>query len=324
MVEPPVIGFTGVVWPARPTEQLSRDLTTGPGAAPMAEASRAWTQLAATFGAAVIEYEQIMIGLRESWRSPESEAVLERITGLRDWLVDAAAAAGRNAGHAGGHAVAYEVARLAMPHIVEVAALEDLKQSVEQAGAALGAPLVAVAAQVDGEQSLARANAARVMQSYESATTSLADPWTQQRPPVIATSAALEAEQSTARATASVVGPATAGGRFAVLPGRAVSRAKVAYRARTVAQSVSAPEVVPAKSLAASSDSAASRMSPGGMGPAAGALGALGDGDRVGRAGAVGTPRPGAALNLEAGFDAAPPVLGAAERMSAPQAEARP
>lgn len=322
MVEPPIIGFTGVVWPARRTEQLSRDLTTGPGAVPLAEAGAAWTRLAATFGAAVVEYEQILARIRVAWRSPDSEVVLERITMLRDWLADAATAAGQNAARSGGHAVAYEVARLAMPHAADVAALEDLKQGIEQAGAALGAPLAAAAAQVEVEQDRAQANAARVMQSYESATTPLADPWPQKRPPVIATSTALEAERSAAtRPAPAVVGPAGSPAFPAGMPGRVVPPAKVAYRAQTVTASVAASEAVPTQSSAMKTDNGVSRAMPGGMAPAAGAMA---DGERAVRAAAAGAPRPGDALNLEAGVEAAPPVLGAAAERPAPQVEARP
>ena len=66
MVEPPNVGFTGVVWDARPTERLAKDLTTGPGAAPMAEAAAAWAKVAAAFGEAVIDYPQIMAVLRQA------------------------------------------------------------------------------------------------------------------------------------------------------------------------------------------------------------------------------------------------------------------
>lgn len=326
MVEPPVIGFTGVVWSARPTEELSRALTTGPGAAPMADASAAWTRLAATFGAAVVEYDRIVAEIRESWRSPESEVVLERITTLRGWLVDVAASAAQNATRAGSQAVAYEVARSAMPHMAEIAALEETKRGIEQAGAALGAPLVAAAAQIAGEQDLARTNAARVMQSYESATTPLANPWPQPRPPVIASSAALEAERGITSGPASApTAPTLPRGGF--VPSFAMPRAQVAYQARTVAQSVPATNVIPGQPVTVATENGASRILPGGMAPA----GAASEVERTGRAGAAAAARPGEALNLEAGFDAAPPVLGAAaERVtdsSAPtpkQAEERP
>ncbi|WP_330233007.1 PPE family protein [Nocardia sp. NBC_00508] len=315
MVEPPVIGFTGVVWQARPTEQLARDLTTGPGAAPMADASTAWAKLAASFGAAVVEYDQIVAKIRESWRSGESEAVLERITKLRDWLVDAAAAAGQNAAKAGAQAVAHEVARLAMPHVVEIAALEAAKRGIEQAGAALGAPLVAAAAQVDSEQDLAKANAARVMQSYEAAATPLATPWEQQHPPVIASAAALEAEAGGNQATTAAV--AAAGfPRIGGMPNRvglSMPRAKTAYHAQTVSQSVAAPEVVPVEPTPVVTDNAASRMVPGAMAPGM----AAGDTERAARAGAPAAPRPGEGLQIETGVEAAPPVLGAAPEQAA-------
>ncbi|MET8650206.1 PPE domain-containing protein [Nocardia aurea] len=311
MVEPPVIGFTGVVWQARPTDQLARDLTTGPGAVPMSEASAAWAKLAASFGAAVVEYDQILARIRESWRSGESEAVLERISKLREWLVEAAAAAGQNATRAGGQAVAYEVARLAMPHMVEIAALETAMRGIQQAGAALGAPLVAAAAQVEGEQDLAKANAARVMQSYESATTPLATPWTHEAPPVIASSAPLEAEQS-GPATPSGVGPVSAVGLppgfLSGLGGLSVAREKTAYRAQSVVRTTANEQVVPVETAPVATDrSMANRMAPGAMAPGT----ALGEVERTVRAGAA-AARPGEGLELEAGIDAAPPVLGAA------------
>ncbi|ONM50534.1 PPE domain-containing protein [Nocardia donostiensis] len=321
MVEPPVIGFTGVVWPARPTEQLSRDLTTGPGAAPMAEASVAWTHLAAAFGAAVAEYEHIVATLRESWRSPESEPALERITQLRDWLVEAAAAAGQNAVRAGNQAAAYEVARLAMPHIAEIAALEELKQGIEQAGAALGSPLVAAAAEIEGEQDIAKASAARVMQSYESATTPLADPWQHKQPPVIATSAALEAEQAAAeQSTSKQMRPGTPS--FS-LPGSvvagAVPRVPGAFRAPTVVHSVPEASVLPGQSSAVHTEPGGRSTIPGAsVAPAAAST----DAHSTSRAGAVST-RPGREFDVEAGVDAAPPVVGgvveAPSRAAAPE-----
>ncbi|MEV5648572.1 PPE domain-containing protein [Nocardia sp. NPDC052254] len=319
MVEPPVIGFTGVVWPARPTEQLARDLTTGRGAAPMAEAGTAWTQLAASFGAAVVEYDQIVAELRELWRSDGSDLVLERIGKLREWLVDAAASAGRNATSAGGQAAAYEVARLAMPHVAEIAALEAAKQSIEHAGAALGAPLVAAAAQVEGEQDLAKADAARVMQGYESATAPLATPWVQAHPPVIATSAALDTERNAAATKTTATPAMPSGGFMPALPGLpAMPLAQTAYRAQTVAQSVEVVESTAAQPVPMHVEDATGRMVPGGMSPGAAGMSGMGEEERSLRAGAAATPRPGDALHIEAGVEAAPPVLGGVAEQTAP------
>jgi len=314
MVEPPAVGFTGVIWEARPTEQLARDLSTGPGAKPMADASAAWGRLGASFGAAALEYDQIVAKIRQSWSSDESEAVIERIARLRDWLGEAAAQAGRNATHAGSQAVAYEVAALTMPHVNELASLENAKRGVEQAGAALGAPMVGAAAQLDSEQGIAKANAARVMQSYESATAPLAMPWEHPQPPAIASGAALEAEQAAAQSASqpgrpspapSMVAPAGAfAGATAAMP-----RAKTAYHAPTFAQSATAQERAPVQqSVPASNDSSTGRMAPGMMPHGAGVSG---DAERSGRAGAAAAPVAGDALGVDAGTNAAPPVLGA-------------
>ncbi|WP_431953542.1 PPE domain-containing protein [Nocardia lijiangensis] len=305
MVEPPVPGFTGVVWEARPTEQLARDLTTGRGAVPMADAASAWARLAASFGGAVAEYDQIIRAIDDAWRSEASGPVVERITKLREWLVDAASAAGQNAARAGVQVTAYEVARLTMPHIAEIAALEAAKKSVEQIGAGLGAPLVGAAAEIDAEQDTTKATAARVMRGYESATSPLATAWQQAHPPVIASSAALEAEQAATQSSAAApprpgMVPASFAGRMARV---AMPRAPHAYRAPVIAQAAPEPTVVPGQSSAAA-ESASSRMMPTGMAPAS----AMAEAQSTVRAAAA--ARLGEGLEIEAGIDAAPAVLG--------------
>ncbi|WP_328395528.1 PPE domain-containing protein [Nocardia sp. NBC_00416] len=311
MIEPPVPGFTGVIWEARPAEKLAHDLATGPGVRPMAEAGTAWARLAAAFGAAVVEYDQIMARMRDSWRSTESGPAIDRFTTLREWLVDAAAAAGRNASLAGGQAVAYEMASLAMPHMAEIAAMTAAIRSMEQIGAALGAPLVAAVAEVDAEQHIAKANAARVMHGYESASTSLALPWEQVHPPQIVSSAALEAEQKAAPAAPSRAVP---GGVPAMMAGTGLGvprapRSISAYQARAYTSlSTAAAEPVPVQSSSAAAQSEAGRMVPGGMTPSSGTAGV----DRPVRAGIVDS-EDGEVMEIEAGIQAAPPVLGAAE-----------
>ncbi|MEV4124625.1 PPE domain-containing protein [Nocardia sp. NPDC049707] len=309
MVEPPIPGFTGVVWEARPTEQLAKDLMTGRGAAPMAEASAALARLAASFGGAVVEYDQIIGAIREAWRSDTSEAVLERISTLREWLIEAAGSAGQNATRAGRQAMAYELAKLTMPHVAEIAALEAAKQSIEQMGAGLGGPLVGAAAAVDAEQDLAKANAARVMRTYESAATPLATPWQHAAPPVIASSAALDAERAAAepKPVASTPGgfaPVSFAGGFGGMT--AMPRVKGAYHTRTFAQSVTEPEVTARQQSTAAAESSTSRMMPAtGMSPGT----AMQDAERTARAAAA-SALPGESVELDAGIAAAPAVLG--------------
>lgn len=323
MIEPPVVGFTGVIWQARPTEQLSRDLTTGHGALPMADAGAAWAKLAASFGQAVLEFDQVVARIRESWTSEDSETAIERIGVLRDWLVDAATTAGHNATCAGGQAIAYEVAQLAMPHVVEIAALEAAKLAIEQTGATLGAPLVAAAARVESEQDLVKANAARVMESYESATSPLATPWEQQVPPVLVSSAPLDAEQAAAESNAVPMPTVSRGVMPSAMAGgigiaNLMPRVQFAYLAPTVAQSVAVSEATPMQMSPVAADVVTGRTEPGAMAPISGS------------AQAPSTVRAAAAairstdeFCTDAGPDVAPPVLGETEQTQQPAALAQ-
>ncbi|WP_063130244.1 PPE domain-containing protein [Nocardia fusca] len=306
MIEPPIPGFTGVIWAARPAEKLAHDLATGPGVRPMAEAGAAWSRLAAVFGAAVIEYDQIMARMRDSWRSTESGPAIDRFAALRHWLADTAAAAGRNASLAGGQAVAYEVASLAMPHLDDLAALTAAARSLEQVGAALGAPLVATVADTAAEQDLTKASAARVMHGYESASASLAAPWQHVQPPEIVSSTAWEAERSTAPPVSGAVPAATMGAGFGI---PRVPRPLSPYRTGASTPLVAAaPEAVPVQSSPAAAPSEAGRMVPAGMAPPSALAGA----DRAVRAGVI-DEETGAVMEIDTGIQAAPPVLGAAE-----------
>ncbi|HLS76883.1 MAG TPA: PPE domain-containing protein [Nocardia sp.] len=321
MIEPPVIGFTGVIWQARDTERLARELTTGHGVAPMAESGAAWGALAASLGAAVVEYDQIIGTIRESWRSDGTDEVLQRISQLREWLAEAAIAAGENATRVAGQVVAYEVAQRAMPHVADLAALEEMGRGIEQAGAALGSPLVAASAQLDEQRDLAKANAARVMQTYEAASTALAEPWESREPPVIASPAALEAEQASTPASRVPGGAAAvAAPGIAAFAGRTAAAPRpTAYQARTVAQSTPVPvETRPVPATTTGADQA-SRVpgAPLGMAPAAAAA----EETRTARAAPSG--RPGEGSPIEAGIEAAPAVLGAPEPRGG-RAEAAP
>ncbi|MGW0250969.1 PPE domain-containing protein [Nocardia goodfellowii] len=325
MVEPPVPGFTGVVWEARPTEKLAQDLSTGRGAVPMAEAAAAWTRLGASFGGAVVEYDQIIRAIGESWRSETSPEILDRITKLREWLLEAAGSAAQNATKTSAQALAYQVAQLAMPHVTEVAALEQAKKTVEAIGVGLGAPLVGAAADINAEQDMAKANAARVMRVYEEATKPLETPWTQSTPPVIANNAALEAERA-----ANEVRPTTKPMPSTALPASLASalaravpppRAKSAFMTQAVASAAAEPKPLPVESAPVAGDSSsANRMgTPATMAPMAG----MQDDERTVRAGAA-SAQPDKPFEVEAGFAAAPPVLGGpaepAPRATAPGA----
>ncbi|WP_433599714.1 PPE domain-containing protein [Nocardia sp. CA-135953] len=316
MIEPPRPGFTGVVWGAREPDRLARELSTGPGAVPMAEAGAAWTRLAAGFGTAVTEYELIVASMRGAWQSTTSGPVLDRISRLRDWLADAATAAGNNAVRAETQAAAYELARLTMPHTAEIEAIQTVQRMLESISGALGAPLEAVAARADTDADMAKAAAARVMQTYEAATEPLATPWIQQDPPVIASSAALAAEEASAPASAATSAmpalPAITPGMF--MPGGigAVptltklrpNRAPVFTEAPAPVE-VTTPQTVPTSTASAN----ALPMVPGAMAAAGGAE----EEEYAPRAAAV----TGDAIGADLGIAAAPAVLGAPEAPAA-------
>ncbi|MEV6323755.1 PPE domain-containing protein [Nocardia sp. NPDC051787] len=307
MIEPP--GFTGVVWAARPPERLAQDFATGPGPVPMAEAGVAWGRLAAGFGTAVVEYEQILDVLRAGWESEGASAVLERISALRDWLSDTAGSAAANAVHAESQAAAYEVARLAMPDSAEVAAIQAIQRAAESAGDAVGLPLRAAAADADSQADIAKAAAARVMRGYEGATEPLAQPWTQAPPPQIATGTALAAEQAESQPA---MPSAAAGTRGIAMPVVPVTMPRATYHTpvhrqvtidtRTdVIESVSAKPSTPIPMAPAA-------MSPGTTSP---------EEEHRPRAGLAGHGDSDPAA-LDPGIRAAPAVLGASEPQRVP------
>ncbi|MET4168101.1 MULTISPECIES: PPE domain-containing protein [Gordonia] len=215
-----MIGFTGVNWDTRPTEQLAADLGAGPGPAPLAEAGLAWAALAAEVGEAGVEYAAVLARLGAHWQSAHTSAAFEKLTRLAPWFADVAAEAVENAARAESQAAAITVARLNMPDLAEVDVVEKLHEIATTATAV--APIIAgAAAQAERAVAHQRMRAARVMQTYENATESVAAPWESARPaPVLVSGDPLAAEQAAAaRASAPPLPtPASAAPPGAVTP----------------------------------------------------------------------------------------------------------
>jgi PPE-repeat protein len=317
MIEPPARGFTGVVWEARPAEKLAKDLATGTGTAPLADAAAAWTRLGTQFGSALVDYDHILTTLRQAWRSDHSTSSLERIAVLRQWLQDAAVAAAANAARTADHIVAYEVAGLAMPHPDEVAALAEAQRVIAQLGAALGAPMIAAADDAEQQQTLAKAHAARVMRTYETATEPLAAPWAQEPPPVVVPDSALRAEQATHTDTPTATVPRPVATGFPRMPAIPVVRELSSYRATSVAQAGTVPQYSPTATATTPADSGAGRIAPGSMAPTT--TGAA-DGERSSRAGDA-TQYRADPTDIADPIQAAPAVLGVTDQ---PADTARP
>ncbi|WP_194825912.1 PPE domain-containing protein [Nocardia sp. XZ_19_231] len=315
MIEPPQPGFTGVVWEAREPQRLATELTTGPGPMPMADAAAAWTRLAAAFGAAVLDYEQVLRMLRGSWQSGRSDEVWERVSMLRDWLLETAAAATANAARMHAQVLAYEVAARAMPNSGEIAAIAEIQKALEQVGTMLGAPVQAIAAQTDADADVAKAVASRVMRSYEAATEPLANPWLHVPPPPIVPETALMAEQSGGKAVSASATPSAMPGIG--LPGLGGMPAlpapvQTAYRAPVFAQSATAVAPTAQPTPVATTAGHSTPIAPGPMASAAGGQ----DAARFPRAGLA--YEESDQLVAEGEIQAAPAVLGVAER-AAPQ-----
>ncbi|WP_084514161.1 PPE domain-containing protein [Nocardia acidivorans] len=304
MLEPTNPGFTGVVWDARPPEQLARDLVTGAGAVPAAEAGLAWARLSAGFAAAAIDYERILENLDSAWESRGSKQFIERVRVLRDWFATSAAEAANNAARAENHAATYEIARLAMPDADDVEKLKHLREMLEQLGTAIGAPMLAKLAQTDTDADTVKVVAARVMRTYEGSTESLATPWEHQAPPEITAGMNTNpvVPQGDPAATVTPMLPTMPGipsGSFNMPPvitnfrPNAVTEVNANTTQRVVAQPITVQQ------------SGSLPMSPGAMGGTQGS----GDEEHTTRSG-LSVPGSEAELGLADGMQAAPAVLG--------------
>lgn len=214
-------GFTGRVWEATPADKLARDLATGPGAPPMVDAGIAFGELSTVLAEAAVEYQAILGDLADAWRSVGSEAAVQRLAELRNWLADAAEAAAVTAARAEAQAVAYTTALAAMPGEAERAVWQAVND-VAAPQFPLGGSLLGAVASRESEAHAMRSIAAEVMRAYEAATAPVAQPWTQPAAPVVTNDAALLAERQAAAVRASVVDPSAVVPRLPIETGTSV------------------------------------------------------------------------------------------------------
>jgi hypothetical protein len=189
------MGFTGVSWESRSTEQLARDLTTGPGPTSVGTAGGAWVRVANEFAAVSEDFDKILDRLRTAYDSNSASLALQKLEQFGDWLRAAslnAAANGEAAEHA---AVADTVAVLAMPTVAEAVEAKAAQDMMASLAAYNGAILNGKFAEFDEAGATQGANAAAVMNQYEDACTELAQPWDQPPPPDICKGDALKAEK---------------------------------------------------------------------------------------------------------------------------------
>lgn len=189
------MGFTNVVWEARSTEQLARDLTEGPGPSSVGEAGAAWIRVANEFAKISADYDQIIERFRDSFESAGSDAVVHKLEVFGKWLQAASLSAAANGRRAEEAAVANTVAILSMPSVPEAVEAKAAADMMASLSAYNGAILHGSFAEFDEAASAQQADAAAVMNRYEDAVTELAAPWEQPVPPQITNGAALQSEK---------------------------------------------------------------------------------------------------------------------------------
>ncbi len=197
-----MVGFTGVVWDSRPLPKLAADLAHGRGPIPISEAGQAHAKIAAVLAEVSVEYAQILADIGTHWESATYNHAMGKIAQLAPWFADIATKATEAAGRAEVQAAANTVALLTMPGIEEIEFGEHIQKLLESASTSVGVPMTGGLAAAERARADQKQRAARVMQSYENATTPVAAPWTMPKPPQVASDGALAAEQAAAKAAA--------------------------------------------------------------------------------------------------------------------------
>jgi hypothetical protein len=176
------MGFTNVVWEARSTVQLARDLTDGPGPASVGGAGAAWVRVANEFAAVSADYDKMVERLKTAWQSEGSAAAVRKLEAFGKWLHDMSLAAATNGQRAEEAAVANTEAVMAMPSVSEAVQAKDIQDMMASLAAYNGVILNGNFAEFDEAARADQANAATVMRQYEDAASALAQPWDQPLP----------------------------------------------------------------------------------------------------------------------------------------------
>src|SRR5262249_53455475 len=111
------MGFTTVAWESRSAAQLARDVTDGPGLAPVGQAGAAWVRIANEWASISQEYDRIVDKVKRSFSSQGADAAARKMEELGQWLQSVGLSAASNGQRAEEAAVAYSVAVLAMPSV---------------------------------------------------------------------------------------------------------------------------------------------------------------------------------------------------------------
>lgn len=171
-----MIGFTGVRWETRQAERLSRDLSAGAGPKPMFEAGLAWASIAGTLRELDADVVSLRKSVLEGWSGSAVAGALAAIDALGAWVRDTADMASRSAEAIERQAVAHTVAVAAMPDAAVIAAVAQIEAAIKVVAAPPSALISGGLAKLDEQAVGMKAQASRVMESYEHATTPVSKP----------------------------------------------------------------------------------------------------------------------------------------------------
>ncbi|GAA2054968.1 PPE domain-containing protein [Williamsia deligens] len=178
-----MVGFTGVRWEVRPAEELSRQLSAGAGERPMFEAALAWGSVAASLHELREEFAAVRKIVDDGWTGSTRSGVLAAIDKLSAWVTAVGDDARANAKAAERQAIAHTVAVAAMPDAHVIAAVGQMETALKAVTAQPSALIAGGIAKLDEQAMGMKAQASRVMETYEEATTPVARPWEPARVP---------------------------------------------------------------------------------------------------------------------------------------------
>jgi hypothetical protein len=158
-------GFTGVNWVARKAKKLALDLTTGAGPTHVVDSALSWQEISTAF--AEVHENSLRVGelLTEGYRGPNAEHALNKLTPFTEWVEKMAGLTQEVSDTANTYAESYSTAVLDMPHISDLAQLEKAKSEALSAGG----PLFGLSATTEGMEQDLDLQAAKAMETYESA-----------------------------------------------------------------------------------------------------------------------------------------------------------
>ena len=171
-----MIGFTGVRWETRQAERLSRDLSAGAGPKPLFEAGLAWASIASSLKDLDAEITQLRKSVVEGWSGSAAPGVLSALESLKSWVTQMSEMARENAQAAERQAIAHTVAVTAMPDSAVIAGVAQLEAALKLVVAPPSALMSGGIARLDEQAMGMKAQASRVMESYEQATTPVSKP----------------------------------------------------------------------------------------------------------------------------------------------------